>query len=39
MKSWTFSYLTCDLTDPLFMRYFGKGELIQNLLVHKTNLV
>ena len=35
MKSLTFSYSTCDLTDPLFMRYFRKRDLIQNLLSTK----
>ena len=33
MKSWTFSYSTFDLTDSLFMRYFTKRKLIQNLLL------
>ena len=35
MKSLTFSYLTCDLSDSLFMRYFRKKKLIQNLLSTK----
>ena len=35
MKSWTFSYSTFDLTDSLFMRYFTKRKLIQNLLFTK----
>ena len=35
MKSFTFSYLTCDLTDSLFMRYFKERKLIQNLLSTK----
>ena len=35
MKSLTFSYLACDLTDTLLMRYFRKKKLIQNLLSTK----
>ena len=35
MKSWTFSYSTFDLTASLFMRYFTKRKLIQNLLFTK----
>ena len=35
MKSLTFSYLACDLTDTLLMRYFRKRKLIQNLLSTK----
>ena len=31
MKSFTFSYLTYDLTDSLFMRYFRERKLILNL--------
>ena len=34
MKSFTFSYLTYDLTDSLFMRYFRERKLILNLLYY-----
>ena len=36
MKSLTFSYLACDLTDTLLMRYFRKRKLIQKPAVHKA---